>query len=366
MEGGKTHRGQKSDARSEKNKHEKVETKTAATRSKDGDGIANAQLAEDNSTTANVVKILQGMSKLSQDFGEFKRDMREDISAFKEDVKKTMKDDLAGFKKEILTQLQDQQASITEAQTRISDLESVCLDMREVMLMTVKKCAAVQEKVTDLESRSRANNVRIYGVSEGQEGNSVMDFVTNLIKEHFTLPEGVEPQIQRAHRSLAAKPSALTSPRSIVVNFLQFSVKEDILRQAWEKKGIELDGKRLYFDNDYATDVVEKRKAYGPIKATLKEKGIKFHTPYTRMRVQWTTGTKTYESAEEVARDLTSKGIQMKASARPYIPKENNFIVADIEDRLNQLIPWKHANAANASRRARHRLEEYRRQSDPN
>lgn len=56
------------------------------------------------------------------------------------------------------------------------------------------------------------------------------------------------------------------------MNLLQFHVKELILRKAWQKK-IELDGKWIYFDNDYAADIMERRKAYGPIKAVLKGKG---------------------------------------------------------------------------------------------
>ena len=141
--------------------------------------------------------------------------MRQDLDEFKNDVKKVLKDDLAEFKGEVLQELQSQNANIAAAQTRIADIESAYLEMKETLLAVVKENTEMREKV-----------------------------------------------------------------------FLEFHVKELVLRSAWQKK-IEIDGKRLYFDNDYATDVMEKRKAYGPIKAALREKEIRYQTPYTKMQVHW-------------------------------------------------------------------------------
>lgn len=49
--------------------------------------------------------------------------------------------------------------------------------------------------------------------------------------------------------------------------------------------------------------IVEQRKAYGPIKLALKERGIRYQTPYTKMRVPWDSGLRIYGSAEEAAQD---------------------------------------------------------------
>lgn len=183
---------------------------------------------------------------------------------------------------------------------------------------------------------------------------STTDFVTELLKKHLSLPDGVELQIQRAHRALLSKPSPSSPPRSIIVNFLQFNVKELVLRKAWQQK-IQLDGKRIYFDNDYATDIMERRKAYGPVKAALKEKGVRFQTPYTRMRVHWDKGLRIYDSAEEAAQDLTARGIKVTVMS-----KTRSTTAA--EERLNDLLPWKRVNTQDgAAQRARERLSEYRR-----
>ena len=79
---------------------------------------------------------------------------------------------------------------------------------------------------------------------EEKEGGSAVEFVKELFKSHLNLPDGVELQIQRAHRALIPKPAASSTPRSIIINFLQFHVKELILRKAWQQK-IEMTGKLL-------------------------------------------------------------------------------------------------------------------------
>ncbi len=58
------------------------------------------------------------------------------------------------------------------------------------------------------------------------------DFVNNLLATKFSLPDGVNLEIQRAHRAPVAKPDLNLPPRSVIVNFLQFQIKEMVLKSA--------------------------------------------------------------------------------------------------------------------------------------
>lgn len=64
-------------------------------------------------------------------------------------------------------------------------------------------------------------------------------------------------------------------------------MKEVVLRKAWEQK-VEMEGKHLY---SILTTIMllmtEKRKAYSPLKTALKQKGVRFHIPYTNTRIFW-------------------------------------------------------------------------------
>lgn len=168
------------------------------------------------------------------------------------------------------------------------------------------------EKLTDLESRSRRNNLRIFGVPEETEKGSVTQFVEEIIRSKLDIE--TDCQIQRAHRALAPKPKTDQPPRAIVVNFLQYNTKEKVLRRAWEKKIITLGEQRIFFDHDYTSVVVQQRKSYVKAKKILKEAGIRFQTPFTKMRVHWDNGVITYNEAGEVEKDLRDRGYKVADS----------------------------------------------------
>lgn len=166
----------------------------------------------------------------------------------------------------------------------------------------------LKAKLTEPEGHSRRNNIRIYGIKEGAEGTSMIRLVENLIQTELGEGAGLNKLgIERAHRALGPKPAENAPPRSTIVRFLKYSTKERIVSAAW-KKNIMMDGNRIYFDHDYATAVMEKRKEYLPIKKVLKEKGIRFRTPMTKMRVFLDSGPVTYDNADQAADDLRGKG----------------------------------------------------------
>lgn len=92
-------------------------------------------------------------------------------------------------------------------------------------------------------------------------------------------------------------------------NFLQFETKEMVLQKVWQKKGIQVGDKKIQFDHDYPTEIVQKRKTYLNIKKTLKEKGIRFQTPFTKIRIHWNNGVKNYDNVQDAAQDMKARGL---------------------------------------------------------
>ena len=84
-----------------------------------------------------------------------------------------------------------------------------------------------------------------------------------------------------------------------------------MLRAAWSKE-IKVAGKRLGFEHNFPPEVVKKRKEYIPLKRILKQEGISFQSPYTKVRVHWDDGMKVYESAAEAAREIRERGYKEK------------------------------------------------------
>lgn len=120
----------------------------------------------------------------------------------------------------------------------------------------------LHNKVLDLEVRSRRHNIKIVGITEGEEEGRPTEFVSRLIpkllgEEHFPLPVKVD----RAHRTLQPKPANGAKPRTILARIHHFQEKELILclgrQQSMEHKG----GKVLIFP-DYTSEVMAQRRAF--------------------------------------------------------------------------------------------------------
>ncbi|RXN21046.1 putative transposase element L1Md-A101/L1Md-A102/L1Md-A2 [Labeo rohita] len=174
-----------------------------------------------------------------------------------------------------------------------------------------------QGKITDLEGRSRRNNIRIYSIKEGAEGASMFKFINGLLKTELSLNDDLDLQIQRAHRSLGPRPQNDATLRSIIVNFLQYSTKDLVLCTAWAK-GIRYEGRPVFFAHDYPAEINAKLKEYKEVKRVLKKNKIRFQTPYpAKIRIHWETGSQLYDSAAEAAGDLNKRGYAVDLTAIP-------------------------------------------------
>lgn len=141
------------------------------------------------------------------------------------------------------------------------------------------KEAKLTAKCEDLESRSRRNNMRIHGIPEGSEKNNMIGFVTDFINSSMQIPDDMDIRIERAHRSLIAKPKESNAPlRAIIVRFLDARMKEQVIQQAWKQKTT-YEGRTIYFNQDYTTEIQKKRKQVRDVIKKLKEKNVKAQSP---------------------------------------------------------------------------------------
>ena len=239
--------------------------------------------------------------------------MVRNLENFREDIKK----DVQGMKEEIQGQVNGLASEVRAAEERVSGMEERIREMEEGeidVMAELTRLGAENEnlraKVTDIEARSRRSNLRCFGVEEGAEKENVTEFMTELIKREFDSLREVDLGIQRCHRALGPIPGVGATPRSIVMFFQDFRIKERVLTEAWKKgKEVRYRGNRLYFDHDYPAETLEKRKEYAPIRKCLSENKIKFSTPPpAKMKVFFGEGTETYTSAEEAREKLTAKG----------------------------------------------------------
>lgn len=120
---------------------------------------------------------------------------------------------------------------------RLGDTEDKTARLERMASFLLHKEAKLTAKCEDLESRSRRNNMRIHGIPEGSEKNNMIGFVTDFIHSSLQIPDDTDIRIERAHRSLIAKPKESDAPpRAIIVRFLDARMKEQVIQQAWKPK----------------------------------------------------------------------------------------------------------------------------------
>ncbi|KAK1874923.1 LINE-1 type transposase domain containing protein 1 [Dissostichus eleginoides] len=297
-------------ARNKKSDNRQGKEKTNINKEKD-------RLTAEASTA--MAKPQANLDSISKQIEAMRSELKTDLTIFKEDIATQIKNELTEFKEninqklvKIHTEVGQQNDKIDAVVNCTEDFELWSTEEKNDMHEIIKEHKFMTEKLDDLESRSRRNNLRIYGIPEDAElkSDTVAMFVDKWLRDELSLETDL--QIQRAHRALAPKPKLGQPPRSIILNFLQFHVKEMVLKRAWEKKTVKLGDNRIYFDHDYTARILLQRKAYAGVKKILKGEGIRFQTPLNKMRIHWANGMKTYNSAEEAASDMRGRGYEVE------------------------------------------------------
>lgn len=193
---------------------------------------------------------------------------------------------LASVKKEVASALKPLKDRVDLQSETISALEhsaSEHSDKLTSMHANVAKLAATVEtlsnKCEDLEARSRWNNIRVVGLPEGTEGPRPTEFMAEFLKDLLSLEE--KPGLDRAHRTLRAKPKEGDSPRPMVIRVTLFQTRNALLRRAGEASPLLHNGKRVFIFPDFTPAVAKRRAAFIQVKKELHACGdVKFGLRY--------------------------------------------------------------------------------------
>ncbi|KAJ1214873.1 hypothetical protein NDU88_002484 [Pleurodeles waltl] len=130
---------------------------------------------------------------------------------------KSMRSDIAGF------------------QSRVTGLEH-CSGPLEAHVTTVQDrdqdLLYLRSKITDLEDRSRRENIRLFGFPENEEGPDVQAFLGSILPKLTSLTFHLPLEFQRAHRVGPKRPDGASRPRPIISCLLHHAQTRQLLRAA--------------------------------------------------------------------------------------------------------------------------------------
>ncbi|KAK1900678.1 Cytotoxicity-associated immunodominant antigen [Dissostichus eleginoides] len=169
--------------------------------------------------------VREEMGQLREYMDKHGEDMKQALDSFREETNRNFETAEA--------EMRAQKKDIEILEERTAGVEEWSTDVQDIITASLEQQTKLQDKLSDIEGRSRRNNVRIWGLKEGIEGDSVSEYVNRLIHKELGMSEDIKLEIQRAHRALALNPQPDKFPRAIIVNFLRFEVKENVIKTAW-------------------------------------------------------------------------------------------------------------------------------------
>jgi len=159
------------------------------------------------------------------------------------------------------------------------DMNSRLVEIGESVNSLKDKLKAAEQKIDDLENRSRRCNLVIFNVPEKAEGQNCTKFVCDLIKQSGVTTINEMHSIQRAHRTgkinLSGNDHDGTSkPRPIHIGFTFFQEKELCRRMLAELfKQQKIGNAKLFVANDYSAKVQQMRREKLPELRKLRAEG---------------------------------------------------------------------------------------------
>ena len=154
--------------------------------------------------------------------------------------------------------------------------------IEEDIKLIEQKHQQLEEKISELEDRSSRNNLRFSGFNEKAEGPETWEENENLIREFIERnleTERKDITIERAHRT---SPKRNRKKRAIIVNFLNYKDKDNVLNQYRQKQ---LWKDNIYVNEDYSERTADLRKQLFEQAKEIRQSGKSEKVVYKKLVV---------------------------------------------------------------------------------
>ncbi|KAJ1170756.1 hypothetical protein NDU88_002628 [Pleurodeles waltl] len=160
---------------------------------------------------------------------------------------KSMRAEIASFQSRV-TGL-EQRMGLVEAQTTVSrDQDQDLLYLRR--------------KLTDMEDRSRRDNIRSHGIPENEEGAEMQAFLSSVLPKLTSLDFDPPIEFQQAHRVGPKRSGNSSRPRPIIACSLRHNQTRQILQSVRNHGPFRMDQHDICITADYSKETNDRRKAF--------------------------------------------------------------------------------------------------------
>ncbi|KAJ1202366.1 hypothetical protein NDU88_006166 [Pleurodeles waltl] len=174
---------------------------------------------------------------------------------------KSMRSDIAGF-----------QYRVTGLEQRMGSLETQINTSQE----REQDFIYLRSKLTDMEDRSRRDNIRVIGIPENEEGSDMQAFLTSTLPKMISLDFDPPLEFQRAHRIGPKRSDNSSRPRPIIACLLRHNQTRQILQVGRNHGPFRIDQHEIRITADYSKETNERRKAFLALRPRLRKLEMKY------------------------------------------------------------------------------------------
>lgn len=192
---------------------------------------------------------------------------------------------------------------ISNVEARVEFLKANDQDLQSNQKVGTQKAEieVLRDKLTDMEDRSRRNNLRFVGIPEGSEGTDMEVFLEQILPQLLgipTLSHGWD--IERAHRALTPWPQLNNRSWAVIARLMHSRTRDLILRVSREKRQLQWNGNSVLVFPDFSKITQEKRNAFKQCKKALHDRQIKFALLFPAMlKIDLKDGTKRFNDPKK-------------------------------------------------------------------
>ncbi len=170
--------------------------------------------------------------------------------------------------------------------------------------------------MTDMEDRSRRNNVWLVGLPEGAEGSDTAGFLRVNLSKWIPSLRDRDIEIDRAHRVYDRRKNS-DRPRTLIFRVLRWHDRSEILkgvRQAYPVKCTQ-DNVTLLFFPDFSPATTIRRKSFNPVLKKMTALGLQPFLTYPAVIKLRHKGEQRMFDSPQKAEDFISSLSQRKSYA---------------------------------------------------
>ncbi|KAJ1200491.1 hypothetical protein NDU88_004315 [Pleurodeles waltl] len=174
---------------------------------------------------------------------------------------KSMRSDIAGF-----------QSRVTGLEHRMGSLETQVATSQD----RDQDLLYLRSKLTDLEDRSRRDNIHLLGIPENEEGTDIQAFLGSTLPKLTSLDFDPPLEFQRAHRVGPKRSDTSSRPRPIIACLLRHNQTRQILQAALNHGLFQIGQHDIRITANYSKDTNERRKAFLALRPRLCQQEMKY------------------------------------------------------------------------------------------